>query len=209
MGAAPVAVTGAVEGLVDEAVFRRLVKAVGAIPGQVYGKRGKAHLLQALTGYNKAARFSPWLVIVDLDDDEDCAPPLREKHLAKPESRMCFRVAVREIEAWLLADPERLSRLLEVEKSWLPANPDGEKDPKKVVVDLARKSRSGEIRRDLVPRAGSGRVEGPAYTSRLVEFVSDARRGWRPLVAARRSDSLYRCFKCLNRIAKASRGRKR
>ena len=209
MGAAPVVFTGAVEGLVDEAVFRRLVKAVGAIPGPVHGKRGKAHLLQALNGYNNAARISPWLVIVDLDDDTECAPPLRAKHLPKPKDKMCFRIAVREIESWLLADPDRLSALLGVEGSLLPPNPDNEKDPKKVVVDLARKSRSSEIRRDLVPREGSGRVEGPAYTSRLVEFISDARRGWRPLVAARSSDSLNRCFKCLNRIAKASRGRKR
>jgi hypothetical protein len=39
----------------------------GAVEGQ--------QLLERLGGYNNAARFSPWLVLVDLDRDADCPPP--------------------------------------------------------------------------------------------------------------------------------------
>ena len=47
----------AVEGIVDEAVARRLVREVGANPGAVYGKKGKAHLRGRLSGYNQAAEL--------------------------------------------------------------------------------------------------------------------------------------------------------
>src|SRR5262245_66600073 len=104
MAPAPPVVAGAVEGLVDEAVFRRLVRFVGARPGAVYGKNGKSDLLRRLSGFNEAARYAPWFVLVDLDRDADCAPPFRTSQLSKPSAAMCFRVAVRETEAWLLAD---------------------------------------------------------------------------------------------------------
>lgn len=74
---ASVEISGAVEGIVDEAVLRRLVQHVGAQAGPVHGKNGKTHLRQRLNGYNQAARFSPWVVLVDLDHDADCAPPFQ------------------------------------------------------------------------------------------------------------------------------------
>ena len=39
----------------------------------MHGKKGKDGLLRNLDGYNRAARFSPWVVLVDLDHDADCA----------------------------------------------------------------------------------------------------------------------------------------
>jgi hypothetical protein len=38
-----VVIYGAVEGLVDEAVVRRLIRHVGAEPGPIYGKNGKVY----------------------------------------------------------------------------------------------------------------------------------------------------------------------
>ncbi len=71
MGGHVPVISGAVEGIVDEAIFRRLVRAVRGEPGPVHGKSGKHQLLQRLPGYNSAARLSAWLV----DDDRT---PLRE-----------------------------------------------------------------------------------------------------------------------------------
>ena len=48
-----VIVSGAVEGDLDEAVLRRLVEEEGAILNRLYGRKGKQHLKQRLTGYNK------------------------------------------------------------------------------------------------------------------------------------------------------------
>lgn len=184
-------ICGAVEGSLDEAVFVRLIKHVGGVPGDVYGKLGKSALLQRIEGYNAAAQFSPWVVIIDLDNDADCAPPFKERHLPAPSDKMCFRIAVREVEAWLLADRERIAQHLSVAKAKIPLNPDSLSKPKKKVIDLARKSRRREIREGVVPREGSGRLVGSTYTSHMIEFVE---RRWRPNVAHHVSDSLARCI---------------
>ena len=81
---APVVFSGAVEGTVDEAVLRRLVEHVGVTIGPVYGKKGKELLRQRIGNYNQAARFSPWVVLVDLDQEADCAPPLKVAWLSNP-----------------------------------------------------------------------------------------------------------------------------
>lgn len=117
-------IMAAVEGLVDEAVIRRLAEYVGVQVGQVYGKNGKDHLRQRIGAYNNAARISPWIVLVDLNRDAECAPPLREAWLHQPATNMCFRVAVREVESWLLADRGRLARFLGVPISRVATTPE-------------------------------------------------------------------------------------
>ena len=199
-----VVISGAVEGSVDEAVLYRLVAHMGATSGPVYGKKGKPHLRQRIGGYNQAARLSPWVVLVDLDHDADCAPFLLTSWLPNPVSRMCFRVAVREIEAWLLSDREHLARFLGVAISRIPLNPEAVDDPKRTMVELARHSRRREIREDMVPRAASGRAVGAAYTSQLIEFVGDTAGGWRPEVAATSLDSLDRCLRSLRRLVQGA-----
>jgi hypothetical protein len=190
----PATISAAVEGILDEAVFRRMVEDLEAMPGTVYGKLGKSFLLEKLQAYNRAARFSPWVILVDLDHDHDCAPPFKKSCLPNPAPFMCFRIAVREIESWLLADRERMAKFLGVNIHRIPHNPEELDSPKSAVVDLARRSRRRDVRENMVPRPGSGRKIGPAYTSVLIEFAGDAKEGWRPHVAARESDSLNRCL---------------
>jgi hypothetical protein len=196
-----VVISAAVEGLVDEAVVRRLIAHAGGKPGPVYGRQGKSSLRQKIAGYNNAAKWGPWIVLVDLDREYDCAPPLRAGWLGQPSARLCFRVAVRAVEAWLLADVEPLAAFLRMPRGRVPALPEAVGDPKTAMVNLARSSRRKVIRQDMVPREGSGRQVGPAYTSRLIEFVSSS---WRPDVAARRSDSLRRTIACLKHLAGAA-----
>ncbi len=116
----PLVVSGAVEGVVDEAVLRRLVRDSGHHAGSVYTKHGKSGLLEKLSGYNDAARIVPWVVLVDLDGDAECPPPFVAQHLPGPAPEMHFRVAVRQIEAWLLADRPQLARFLGVQRSEVP-----------------------------------------------------------------------------------------
>jgi hypothetical protein len=198
----PVTISAAVEGILDDAVFRRLMKDLGAIAGTVYGKHGKSFLLEKLHTYNQAAKFNPWVILVDLDHDQDCAPPFKESYLPNPAPLMCFRIAVREIESWLLADRERLANFLGVNIHRIPHNPEELDSPKSAVVDLARHSRRRDVRENMVPRTGSGRKIGPAYTSVLIEFAGDGKKGWRPHVAAKESDSLNRCLHRLARLIK-------
>lgn len=197
----PVSVMVAVEGITDEAVASRLVRYAGAEPAAVYGKRGKTNLKQQLRGYLNAARHQPWFILVDLDRDADCAPPLCQAWLPQPPPRLCLRVAVRAIEAWLMADAEQLAKFLAVRKSAIPSQPESVENPKEVMVDLARKSRIREIQQDMVPHEGSGRRIGPAYASRLIEFAQEK---WRPEVAAARADSLARAIRALSKLVEES-----
>ena len=74
----------AVEGPVDEAVLRRLTQASQCEIGQVYGKQGKHYLDQKIIGYNRAAYYTPWIVIRDMDKDSDCPATLRTALLPSP-----------------------------------------------------------------------------------------------------------------------------
>lgn len=197
----PLVISGAVEGPIDEAVLRRLVALVGAQLGPVYGKKGKQYLQQKLTGYNRAARFSPWIVLVDLDQDADCAPAFRDSWLPEPSPLMYFRVSVRAIEAWLLADQKGLATFLSVPIARIPKEPETQIQPKRAMISTAHYSRRREIRDDMLPRPSSGRLVGPGYTSRLIEFVMTE---WRPDVAAQSSDSLNRCVRCLRQLVQGS-----
>ena len=187
-------ISGAVEGISDEAVLRRVVIDSGAVVHRVQVQRGKANLRRALPGYNSAAQGDPWLVVVDLDQDFDCAAALVTDWLPAPSAYMRFRVAVREIEAWLLADRERFTSFFSVPASAVPDQPDELPNPKSTLLAAVTRSRRKAIRVDMVPRPGSGRQVGAAYTSRLIEFASDGDQGWRPNVAAQRSPSLSSCL---------------
>lgn len=183
----PVLLSAAVEGDADEHVLRRVAVQAGVAMGPVYGKCGWDGLRDRIEKYNAAARHGPWIVLVDLDRKFPCAPALVANWLPQRSPHLVLRVAVQSIEAWLLADRERFARFLDVPVSSIPDRPEAVPDPKQAVVDLARRSRRREVRSDMVPRPGSGRRVGPAYTSRIIEFVQNA---WRPDVAARRSPSL-------------------
>lgn len=185
-------VSCAVEGSTDEAVLRAIVSVCGAEVSRVHVQGGKAGVRRALPGYNSAAERAPWIVLVDLDRDAPCAGALVEEWLPKPSAGMALRVAVREVEAWLLADKDRFSSFFSVRRGRLPERPDELDDPKATVVALAQSSTSKSVRVDMVPRPGSGRRVGPAYASRLIEFATEKVTGWRPDVAAAHSPSLAR-----------------
>lgn len=194
-------ISGAVEGPTDEAVLSRLIDEVGCRRGPLYGKMGKAFLRTRVNRYNAAARFSPWVLLVDLDDSHRCAPELRNEWLLSPAPKMCFRVAVRAVEAWLLADAERFSDFFHIPRRIIPPSVESIPRPKEALVNLIRKSRRKRIREDMVPRPGSVRAVGPAYTSRIIEYALNGTEGWRPRVAAERSISLARCMSCMRILA--------
>ena len=165
--------------------------------GTVYGRRGKTDLLRRLPNYNQAARFSPWFVVVDLDTDSQCPSQFLRKWLPDPSTGMQFRIAVRAIEAWLLADKENMAQFLGVSSSRLQHNFDLEPNPKETLVNIARHSRNRSIREDIVPRAMSGAKVGPLYVPQLTRFVNEL---WRPDTASVESESLRRCLQALSTL---------
>jgi hypothetical protein len=200
-------ISAAVEGSLDEVVLERLAASIGATVGTVYGKKGKQSVMQRLRAWNNAARFGPWVVLLDLNRDGECAPPVVRRLLPNPAPGMRLRFAVRAIEAWLLADRTRLSSFLGIDPSLVPVDPDRLDNPKDELVRLARHSPEGDVRDALVPRRGSTSRVGPGYMGCMAEFVGGRRASWRPEVAARYSDSLRRCIEALRSLGSPTRSR--
>ena len=109
---APSVASAAVEGDLDEVVLRTIANHIGFSVGLVYGRKGKSYLLKTLAGYNNAARFAPWIVMLDLDRDFACASAGLAVWLPQRAEKMFCRIAVRAIEAWLIADRDRIAAML-------------------------------------------------------------------------------------------------
>lgn len=186
----------AVEGDLDAAVLVRLLSELGLpSPNDVVGRSGKDFILARLDKYNAAAEVMPVVVVLDLDREE-CAPGFVQSLLSTPSLQMCLRVAVREIEAWLLADRAGIASHLHVASALVPPHPENEPDPKQVMADLARRSRLRWIREEVAPRPGSGRAVGPAYVDHLMSFVDS---GWDITTAMDFAPSLRRAAEDLQR----------
>jgi hypothetical protein len=184
-GPAHIPVSFAVEGDTDEAVVRRLASRLSVEVHQVLGKRGKHWVLEHLRGLNSSARGQPWFVLLDLNGDAPCAGEFVRVHLPHPSPQMRFRVSVRAVEAWLLADRSGFARCFGVRQAEVPSAPEMERDPKETIVRLAGRSTKSIVRQGVPPRPGSGRRIGALYTSLVIEFVQqhwdlDAARGHSP-----------------------------
>jgi hypothetical protein len=148
--------------------------------------------------FNHAARFAPWIVLVDLDAERSCVPTFIAEKLPSASLGIRFRVAVRAVESWILADGERLASFLGVPKALIPSVPDSELNPKGLLIQLARRSSKKQVRLDIVPPSGGTAKVGPLYKSRLLEFIQSEDRGWRVEVAAQHSTSLRRCLNAVH-----------
>lgn len=186
-----IAVSVLVEGLTDESVARRLISHVGLETGIVYGGKGKAYLLKQLAKYNQAAYFKPWFVLVDLDKDTQCASEAVELWLPDAANGMRLRIAVHEVESWLMADAESFASYFNVSLGRIPQLPDSDLEPKNTLIDIVRHSRKKSIRDEIVPRPGSGAKVGPLYATRIKQYTDVY---WRPDIAAEHSESLQRCI---------------
>ena len=184
------------EGYLDFAVADRLLSDYGhaAIPST--GPSDRARLLRAVERITRAGADEPWFVLCDLDQDE-CAPSFVAQALPDRSAQICFRVAVREVESWLLADPG-IARFLQISDALVPNDPDGLATPKRYVVDASRMSNSRRIRSNVVPSTRSKNPIGRRYTPTLIDFVRDQ---WNPERAAGRSDSLRRAMEAVGRLA--------
>jgi hypothetical protein len=187
-----------VEGDTDLPVVRKLAHDAGLSITAELDQAGKARLDDELTGYNAAAKGSPWLVLRDLDHDAPCAGRFLAEREFSPAPWMCFRLAVRELEAWLLADAHGMAGFLRVDEGLLPRDPDAERDPTETLVRLARRSGSSALRKALIPKPGSSVTVGPLYEAKIIEF---AERHWELARACERSASLRRARAALRSMA--------
>lgn len=191
-------ITIAGEGRLDLEVAEKLVSHYGGEVGNRYDRGGKSGIQSKIDGYNNDAAHTnmPWLVLIDLNSDE-CPPSLRNKLLDEAAPSMCFRIAVREVESWLMGDTESFASYFGVNRTLIPSEPEKLNDPKNELIQLARKSNKREIREGIA-RKGSTQLEtGPRYTALMRKY---AQNHWRPEVAAKRADSLRRAMACVEKL---------
>ncbi|WP_328582635.1 hypothetical protein [Streptomyces sp. NBC_00370] len=193
-----ISITAVVEGMSDEGAVKSILNECGFSVGMFQGRSGCAEIIKKLPAYNNAAKFSPWFVLLDLDSVDLCVVDKVQKWMPRPSELMIFRVAVAELESWLLADSEAIADFLGVSRAKIPFDPDALADPKQELVNLARRSRKRDIREGLVPRPRSGTSVGPTYVSDIREF---GQTRWRPRIAAHNSPSLRRCLNRLDELA--------
>jgi hypothetical protein len=184
------------EGPVDAAIARRLIAAVGGEPGTDYltprGPRGKNALDQRIAGLLIAAEHGRRVLVLRDLDAEPCAGPVVARLVPRPAPGFCLRLAVRAVEAWLLADHDGIARGLKVPKSSLPRPPDHLADPKAELRRLGQQSRDPEISRQC---GATPQVLGALTASLAMEV-------WDPQRAAARSPSLARALRRLRALCR-------
>ncbi|MDZ7856187.1 hypothetical protein [Sphaerotilus sp.] len=181
----------ATEDELSEAVARRLVAEVQPAleVSQTLRRNGFGYLRSRMSNWCELARFQPILLLTDLDRVACPVELLRQWRgtLVLPDD-LLLRIAVREVEAWLLADQPAM-RVLLGERGRLPVEPDALPDPKATLLQLAARHASRDVRADLVQQSGAMASQGIGYNARLVQWVQDH---WEPARAADSSPSLRR-----------------
>jgi hypothetical protein len=156
---------------------------------------GYSYIRRKISGFNNAAKVTPYLVLTDLDRNE-CAPALIKEWLPhRQHPNLLFRVAVREVENWVMADRSSFAKFLGIESKLIPQDIDQKvPKPKKFLLELTVRSRKKDIKYAILPRKGSTARVGPNYNDTLISFL---RKYWRIQEAIKYSDSLKRMFRSL------------
>ena len=98
-----------------------------------------------------------------------------------------FRISVREIESWIMADKVAFAKFMGVDPVNFPEKPDEEVDPKQFLFNLIRAKCKKKCYLDMLPL--EGQHVGINYNPMLCSFVANR---WSPERAAGRSPSLSR-----------------
>ncbi len=189
-----------VEDELSEAVLRKMLLRSGwpYIVQNCFSNRGFGYIKRTIKGFNNGAKSIPYIVLTDLDNN-DCPMSLINAWLPVPRHpNLIFRVAVREVEAWLIADRNNLAKFFGIQLDLLPHQPEEITDPKAELIRLAGYSPHSRLREDVMPAFGSTSQQGPDYNGTMATFVRDK---WDPGDASAHSPSLRGALKALAAIA--------
>jgi hypothetical protein len=162
------------------------------IPGN-----GCEYIKKRMPSYLAASKIIPFVILLD-SDNEECAKrmldelvPIRSRH-----NGFLLRIAVREVESWLLSDHQGISTFFGISPTIIERQPENLLDAKEYLVNLARRSHKREIVEGIVPQAGTSAKQGPRYNQTLQPFVQSI---WNITAAAKRSESLYRSLEAMQK----------
>jgi hypothetical protein len=160
-------------------------------------RNGYGYLRSRMKNWRELAHHQIVFVLTDLDK-KSCPITLLNDWLGDKgcPSNLLLRIAVREIESWILADHQGIRELIGKNCN-PPNNPDELPDPKQKLLVLAQKA-PRSVKEDLVAKDGAIARQGIGYNARLVDWVEKV---WNPERAAEKSKSLYRTRLALAKLS--------
>jgi Domain of unknown function (DUF4276) len=184
--------TLAIEDELSEAIGLKMISRVAPnaeLALAPFRRGGNSYLRSNIGKFVSMCRSYSVVMMTDLDH-APCAGALLTNWLGSRTlpANFFLRIAVQEVESWLLADPSAMERLLGDVASKIPENCDSINNPKQLVLQLARRA-ARDVRADLCADPGAMTSQGLGYNRRLCELV---REEWDPIRAARRSASLQK-----------------
>ena len=194
----PIAV--ATEDQLSEAIALRLISEVPTPHTVTFklGNRGNGYLRSRMGSWYQMAQQQVMVLLTDLDR-ANCLVEFRAQWLASaPPDNLLFRIAVREVECWVLADHVAMRTLIGA-KGVLPISPDELPDPKQALLGLV-KGAPRQVRDDLLKTIDGRLSQGLGYNARLSEWVNAE---WSPDRASERSPSLARTRLRLREVVSA------
>jgi hypothetical protein len=189
------------EDRLSETVAERLIAETGhsvaaKIPRGRHKHAGFGYLKARLPDFIASCRGGiNFLLLTDLDTSP-CPPDLLNDWLGattKPDG-LLLRIAVREVEAWVLADRPQFARWLGVAENIVPVAPEACLDPKADLLKLAAKSKYRDLREGLLPKKDGASKVGLEYNDLLCDFVIEQ---WRIQEASQIAPSLERAIRRL------------
>lgn len=196
------AVTIVTEDVLGELAVKRILTLFAkGLHVTVLGKCGCDYIDKRAADFYRAAQPSfPVILLRDLDTNA-CPPELLDG-IVPVRNKPCFlfRIAVREVEAWLLADKGNIAHFLGVRQSRIPQDTETIERPKEFLISLARHSRKRQILDNIPPDTNSTARVGRGYNTVLTEFTV---RQWNPYEAALHSRSLERSMDAIQQFVLA------
>jgi hypothetical protein len=188
-----------VEDVLSEVLLKKIIE---NSPGNLkvnrcFRKGGSGYIKKNLQGFNHGAGINPFIVLVDLDKIE-CPPSLIKKWITfEVNDGFIFRVAVREIESWIMADKVSFADYISVSSDKIPHDIETIEDPKEFLLNLLKGSKKKDLKDDMLPRKGSTSKLGPLYNDILIDFISNH---WELKRAVKNSRSLEKLVKSLKQF---------
>ena len=186
------------EDSLSECVATKIVKLYlkNHIPYPIHTGGGKSKILRRILQYNKSAKHLHFFIIIDLDREQCLAHFIKNCFKNQPLKKgMIFRVAVREIESWILADINGFYNYFTIPKQKLSSNPDKLNKPKQHLVNIIDQyCKKRTYKENIIPYKNSNAIVGPGYNSEMIKFIHNS---WNVERARKNSESLNRCIMAL------------
>jgi len=164
--------------------------------------RGNQRIQAMCQNFLEMSKFGVYTITLTDLDIMPCAPQLIRKWFFAGKkvpvnlpSQVIFRIAVREIESWILADRAAWAKYIGIPASNFSPTPEALDDPKKHIFNVLRRKGNTKKTHGMLPQ-GSAHI-GPTYNSVICDFI---RNHWSVRRAREKAPSLQKAMAALERL---------